>query len=45
MISKSLPGLRWGERAQAHEGVASGYSLGLQEWANPMRVTSEDIGF
>jgi hypothetical protein len=44
MVSEPLPSLRWGERAQAREGVASGHSLGRQEWANPMRVASEDVG-
>ena len=44
MVSEPLPSQRWGERAQALEGVARGHSLGCQEWANPMKVASEDDG-
>jgi hypothetical protein len=37
MVSEPLPNLRWGKVHKPMK-VASGGSLGRQEWANPMRV-------
>jgi hypothetical protein len=42
MVSEPLSSLRWGERAKPKK-VANGCSLGRQEWANPIRVTSGDV--
>jgi hypothetical protein len=43
MVSEPLPNLRWGSVDKPMR-VASGYSLGCQEWGDLMRVASGDAG-
>jgi hypothetical protein len=41
MVSKPLSSLTWGSEHKPMR-IASGHSLGRQEWGDPMRVTSGD---
>jgi hypothetical protein len=43
MVSEPLPSLRWGSVHKPMR-VASGHSLGRQEWGDPIRIASGDAG-